>query len=128
MHCGPVAGLPTVLTGGGTGNQCFPASGVLSCKIIVPSSWASLVAQTIKNLPAMREIQVQSLDPEDSRRKEWLPTLVFLPGEFHGQRLASYTPWGHKELDTTEGLTLFLFSIHSVDFSGDNFKANLNLF
>ena len=58
-----------------------------------------------------------------------LHTLVFLPGEFHGQRsLASYTPWGHKELDTTEGLTLFLFSIHSVDFSGDNFKANLNLF
>ena len=33
---------------------------------------------------------------------------VFLPGEFHGQRsLAGYSPWGHKELDTTEQLTLF---------------------
>ena len=31
------------------------------------------------------------------------PTLVFLPGESHVQRtLAGYSPWGHKELDTTE--------------------------
>ena len=31
------------------------------------------------------------------------PTLVFLPGESHGQRrLAGYRPWGRKELDTTE--------------------------
>ena len=29
-----------------------------------------------------------------------------LPGEFHGQRsLADYSPWGHKELDTTERLS-----------------------
>ena len=35
-------------------------------------------------------------------RKEWLPTPVFLP-EFHGQRsLVGYSPWGHKDLDTTE--------------------------
>ena len=35
------------------------------------------------------------------RRREWLPTPVFLPGEFHGQRsLVGYSPWGHKELDT----------------------------
>ena len=28
---------------------------------------------------------------------------VFLPGEFRGQRsLVGYSPWGHKELDTTE--------------------------
>ena len=32
---------------------------------------------------------------------------VFLPGEFHGQRsLLGYSLWGHKELDTTERLTL----------------------
>ena len=37
-------------------------------------------------------------------RREWLPTPVFLPGEFPGQRnLAVYCPWGCKELDTTEG-------------------------
>ena len=39
-------------------------------------------------------------------RREWQPTPVFLPGEFHGQRnLEGYSPWGHKELDTTEQLT-----------------------
>ena len=39
-------------------------------------------------------------------RREWQPTPVFLHGEFHGQRnLAGYSPWGHKELDTTEQLT-----------------------
>ena len=32
-----------------------------------------------------------------------MPTPVLLPGKFHGQRsLAGYSPWGHKELDTTE--------------------------
>ena len=36
-------------------------------------------------------------------RREWLPTLVFLPGEFHGQRnLVGYSPWGGKESDTIE--------------------------
>ena len=36
-------------------------------------------------------------------RRDWLPTPVFLPGEFHGQKsLVGYNPWGHKELDTTE--------------------------
>ena len=36
-------------------------------------------------------------------RREWQPTPVFLAGEFHGQRRrVSYSPWGHKESDTTE--------------------------
>ena len=36
-------------------------------------------------------------------RREWLHTPVLLPGEFHGQRSpADYSPWGHKESDTTE--------------------------
>ena len=31
---------------------------------------------------------------------------VFLPGKFHGQKnLAGYSPWGHKESDTTEQLS-----------------------
>ena len=39
-------------------------------------------------------------------RREWQPTPVFLPGEFHGQRsLVGYSSSGHKELDTTEQLT-----------------------
>ena len=40
---------------------------------------------------------------EGPLEKEWLPTPVFLPGEFHRQKsLAGYRPWGCKELDTTE--------------------------
>ena len=36
-------------------------------------------------------------------RREWLPTSVFLPGEFHGQRsLVGYSPWGCRGLDMTE--------------------------
>ena len=39
-------------------------------------------------------------------RRECQPTPVFLPGEFHGQKsLEGYSPWGHKESDTTEQLT-----------------------
>ena len=44
--------------------------------------------------------------------RKWLPTPVFLPGEFHGQRsLVGHSPWGCKESDTTEQLTLSLFHI-----------------
>ena len=38
-------------------------------------------------------------------RREWQPTLVFLPGKSHGQRsLVGYGPWGCKESDMTERL------------------------
>ena len=40
-----------------------------------------------------------------SWKREWLPNLVFLPGEFQGPRsLAVYSPQGCKELDTTSNL------------------------
>ena len=36
-------------------------------------------------------------------RRKRQPTPVFLPGESHGQRsLTDYSPWGHKESDTTK--------------------------
>ena len=39
-------------------------------------------------------------------RRKWQPTLVFLPGEFRGQKsLVGYRLWGHKQSDTTEWLT-----------------------
>ena len=45
-------------------------------------------------------------------RRKRRPTPVFLPGEFHGQRsLAGYSPWGCKELDTTEWLSLYFTSV-----------------
>ena len=38
-------------------------------------------------------------------RRKWQPTPVFLPGKSHGRRnLVGYSPWGRKELDTTERL------------------------
>ena len=64
--------------------------------------WASLVAHLVKNSPAMWETCVRSLSWEDSLEKQWLPTPVFWPGEFHGL----YTPWGRKESDTAEQLSL----------------------
>ena len=46
----------------------------------------SLVTQMVKNLSVMQETQGKSLGQDDSLEKEYLPTPVFLPGEFHGQR------------------------------------------
>ena len=70
------------------------------------SKRTSLVAQVVKNLPAMQETQIQSLGQEDHLEREILPTPEFLPGKVHGQRsLAGYSPWGHKEWDMTERLT-----------------------
>ena len=76
------------------------------------------MAQIVKDLPAM-QCRIMSLEgqfgptlPLDALRpgfdswvgtipwkKEWQPTPVFWPGEFHGQSLAGYSPWGWKELD-----------------------------
>ena len=42
-------------------------------------------------------------------RRVWQTTPVFLPGESHGQRSpVGYSPWGRKESDRTEQLTLSL--------------------
>ena len=36
-------------------------------------------------------------------RREWQPTLVFLPGESYGQKnLVGYSPWGSQDSDTTD--------------------------
>ena len=57
----------------------------------------------------MWETQAQSLGWEDPLEEEMATYSVFLLEEFHGQRsLASYSPWGHKESDKTEQLTLYL--------------------
>ena len=53
----------------------------------------------------MQETRVQSLGWEDPWRREWQPTLVFLAGEFHGQKsLAGYSSLGRKESDMAEQL------------------------
>ena len=69
----------------------------------------------VKNLPAnegdARDVgapwETQG-DPSVRRilwRRKWQPNPVFLPGKFHGQRSqVGYSPWGHKESDSTEPL------------------------
>ena len=75
---------------------------------------ASLVAQMVKNLPAMQETGVLSLGQEDPLEEGMAPTPEFLPEESYGQRsLAGYSLWGHKESGTTEWLTLLLFIFNS---------------
>ena len=66
--------------------------------------WASLVAQLVKNAPAMWETCFDPWVGKIPCRRERLPTPAFQPGEFHGL----YSPWGHKESDMTERLSLSL--------------------
>ena len=71
------------------------------------SHWASLIAQMVKSLPAVQETRAQSLSRKIPWRRVWQPTPIFMPGESHGQKsLVGYSPWGCKESDTTEQLTL----------------------
>ena len=63
----------------------------------------------VRNLPAMQETGLNPWVRKIPWRREWLPRHIFLSGEFHGQRrLAGYSPWGQKELDVTEQLTIAL--------------------
>ena len=85
---------------------------------------ASLMAQMVKNLPAMQEIRVQSWVREIPWRRKWQPTPVFLPGESHRQRsLAGYCPCV-AESDKTEQPT---HTGHAKAFSAC-YHVNDNLF
>ena len=65
--------------------------------------WAFLVAQMVKNLPAVQETWVRSQGWEDSLEKGMATHSEFLSGEFREQRsLVGCSPWDHKESDTTE--------------------------
>ena len=66
-------------------------------------SWASLVAQLVKNPTAMQEAWVWSLLGKIPWRRKRPPTTLLWPEELHGL----YSPWGLKELDLTEWLSLF---------------------
>ena len=56
-------------------------------------------------------------------RRKWQPTLVFLPGESHGQRrLAGYSAWGHKKSETAEQLsTAHTYKVYSYFLSNWSF-------
>ena len=63
--------------------------------------WASLVAQLVKNLPAMQKTWVQSLGWEDPLEKGKATHSSILTW-----RILRTIPWGHKESDTTKWLSL----------------------
>ena len=66
---------------------------------------ASQVGTVLKNLPA--NAGDAGLIKKVPGRRKWQPTPVFWPEKSHGQRsLAGYGPWGHKELDVTEHLSM----------------------
>ena len=68
--------------------------------------WGFLGGSVVKNPLANRRHGLNSWVRKICWRRAWQPTLVFLPEKFHGQRsLVGCSPWGHKELDTTEGLS-----------------------
>ena len=74
------------------------------------------MAQRVENLPALQETWVPSLGWEDHLEKELLTHASFL----------AYSPWGRKESDMTEPLTLSLFI--SLGASGLNWDMpNLSL-
>ena len=99
----PVSLASAALTGGFFPTEP-PGKPLTSSRLSIA---ASLVAQLVKNPPAMCETWVRSLDWEDSLEKGRLPTPVFWPGEIHGL----YSPWGHKESDTTERLSPTLYKV-----------------
>ena len=65
---------------------------------------ARWLAQTVKETcPQCRRPRFDPWVRKIPWRRQWHPTPVLLPGESHGQRsLVGYSPWGHKESDTTE--------------------------
>ena len=65
------------------------------------------VAQMVKCLPATWETRVRSLGWEDPLEKAMATHSSTLAWKSHGRRsLVGYSPWDHKELDTTERLNL----------------------
>ena len=66
-----------------------------------------MVAQIVKNLPAMQETWVLSLGWEDTLEKGMGYHSSILDWRIHGQRnLEDYSPWGYKESDLTEQLSI----------------------
>ena len=75
------------------------------------------MAQTVKRLSTMWETRVQSLGWEDPLEKEMEIHSSTIAWKSHGQRsLVGYSPWGRKELDTTEQLKTFryIFYMHKA--------------
>ena len=88
---------------------CLPRISTLLRPVPVVGG-ASLMAQLVKNPPAIWKTLVQSLGWEDPLEKLKSTHFVCWPGEFHGL----YSPWGHKQSDTTERLSLSVWVIRKT--------------
>ena len=75
---------------------------------LLQCSWAFLVAQVVKNPPAMWETWVRSLGWEDALEEG--TAAYSRPREFQGP----YSPWGREESDMTDRFSLSLS--HMVGF------------
>ena len=71
---------------------------------MVVVQWVSLVVQTVKNLPAVQETQVRFLGGEDALEKGMATHTSILAWRIPWTEKTGglYSPWGRKELDTTE--------------------------
>ena len=68
--------------------------------------------QMVKDLPAMQETQVRPLGQEDFLENGMATHSTILAWKIHGQRsVAGYSPWGRKELDTTEHECICIYII-----------------
>ena len=87
----------------------------LSLKVFIQKKWMRMCRKR-KAPTLLVGMQIGAATIENSmevplKTKNRVTILIFLSGEFHGQRsLAGYSLWGHRELDTTELLTLSLLS------------------
>ena len=68
-------------------------------------AWASLVAQLVKNSPAMQETGFDPWVGKIPWRRERLPTPVFWPGEFHGLQSVALKESANVEDGPPRGLT-----------------------
>ena len=75
------------------GSVSAPGEACLLIGYPLQYSWASLVAQTIKNLPAMREIQIPPLGQEDTLEKG-----MAIHSSIGQRSLESYSPWSQTRL------------------------------
>ena len=80
-----------------------------------PEAMFFLVVQTVKSLPVIQETWVQSLGHEDHLEKEMATHSSILFWRISWMEgLAGYSPWSHKQLDTTEPLTLSFITASEV--------------
>ena len=68
------------------------------------ATYTSLVAQTIKNQPAMQETWLSSLGGEDALEKEMATHSSVLACRISWTEESGglHSPWGHKDSDMTE--------------------------